>query len=175
MVLCCNLRATEFTADAVAAVDRDVIVALARGGYLRDSRLVCGATVWKRLQAGGEIDRGFIGGTLLLDDVRSGYSSGIAAVEAAIDLGCRRIVLAGFDGTADRRTRYQGQPLYRSQPTRAVMFRGWERRLLEIAREHPDVEWLLHSDAAEHALDQLPARRIDLRALAAEPLAVESS
>ena len=173
-VTCCNLAAKQLPTDAVAAVDRDVIVELARAGALAGRTLICGDLVWRRLTAGGEVARDKWFRVQLLDCIQTGYSSGIAAIEGAIASGHRRLVLVGFDGSNDQRTRFQGQPLYRTAPTRRVVFCGWERRMREIAAEHGDrVEWWKHSTAETPAPEDLPGERLDLREFETAAMPVE--
>jgi len=87
-------------------------------------------------------------------------STGVLAAQALIHCRTPSLTLVGFDGSSDGRNRYQGQDGYRTKPTRAPTYLGWESNLLSIVRsarntQHLDPK-LYHApllDAA-HPLDR---------------------
>jgi hypothetical protein len=157
IVLACNRVAIEVEADVAVALDDGVFAELAACRN-QVSLLATGDRAAKRYPSPHEV--------LVLDKVQAGYSSGVAAIEVALQLGAPEITLVGFDGERDTRTRHAGTPNYRDRPTRPVAYQRWARRIHELAlRAGPAVRWQLHAQPGPHALDSLPAKRVDLQAL----------
>ncbi len=155
IVLACNRVAIEVEADVGVALDDAVFADLAAASVAHPILLATGERAIKRYPSTHEV--------LVLDKAQAGYSSGVAAIEVALQLGAPEITLVGFDGELDTRTRHAGTPNYRDRPTRPVAYQRWARRIRELAaRAGPAARWRMHAAAGPHPLDDLPAERVDL-------------
>lgn len=167
----CNLAAAELGTDVGVAIDAGMFDRL----VAHPDRPPLVAT-WRR-DAAVEGPAGWVSMT----PVEAGYSSGVGAVDLTRRWRPTQLVLLGFDGTADPRTRHQGTPGYRSRPTAASAYRRWEHRLLELAMDSPGTTWFRGWSEGASRLDELVLGRVDVAGIVAgratwprAPLAVGS-
>lgn len=136
-VVACNRTALDVPVDYAAAQDREMVATLLRAAVQRRATLMVeqGALASLHLER-PELLTGLVDGKNLLvfPTQASGTGTGDAVFHSLCLAGARTIILVGFDGSADRRTRWSGYPGYRQDPTSAHQFEEWERRMATSAR-----------------------------------------
>jgi hypothetical protein len=129
VVVACNRTGPRIGADLTVAVDRAIVEAILFedvwfGGLIAGLRSVVDAVAHERLQPHQAEQR-----LVSLDDDPEGTGSGLAAFRAIVAAGAGAVVLSGFDGSADPRTRCQGQSGYRTMPGNPALLDHWNRAI----------------------------------------------
>lgn len=168
-VAVCNLRALDVACSIVAAVDRAMVMALIRGGALNRAKLLTCDVLLKCMRGGGDLrgpDLPRPDQVILISPEEAGYSTGSAAFVWAIKSRYETIAITGYDGSKDGRTKYAGQPGYRTKPTNGCLYRRWESFMLEqkIGKETSII--IDSRMPSDHPLDGLSrSRREDVAAM----------
>jgi hypothetical protein len=143
VVAACNRTAPRIGADIACAVDRAMVDEYLRIGVYHNCAMVIGDEVF-RTSLGemvplptGLIDapRADGGNIFIFARHLNGTGTGSAAFQTFATMGCDVIFLAGFDGSADPRTRWQGSDGYRAGPTNPKLLDEWARQI-GVAAQH---------------------------------------